>query len=1022
MIRDFLDEDFSQYAENDERNDIKERLPFFSIIIIVWVLVFFFVVILLPIIGNEPQIYNDMIIETTAKSNTNKSGELNIFWIALLLSSAGIVGITHFIKYINKDKIYSDERNIILNKWHVFKFICISLIPNIILLLFTGNIEPHLLFVTSAYCIVDIFYEKFSFKIVLLFAFLFYSSTGIIAILNKILSITPILEKVVKNPKISFTQLRIIVLFIGAIVLIYCINKGKETLLNRILILLQFIIPLNLMIYLIDTYKLPDDTIVRTKFDIGYILFIYLIIAALFIYIFFKFKLLSKKIDNISSKDLIFLSSIITIFIFNSYLLPAQFFQIDGRHHGEQMMAWNQIVKQGSFPYEFFYPSSGLYSMVTGFIQNILLNGSVTVYAAAESLVMVIFAIITITLCYFNAGSVIALVISIFFSIPVYNRAYMVLPSLFLLSMPSIIKKKNIWLQLYLILFILSYLYYPLYGVALFLGGIPFAYSNLFYFIKSGELKASYKKPKFLLSWGIILISIIICIPILLGILKYTGTASSQTVLADGIAVFSGLKNVPPEFFPYMSNQLICLILYYGMRLTIPIAFVFVMVLILYLYLANKNYDLSEKLQKPVYFGLTSSLIATIFSYTYTIVRADVSTFMSRDAITIVTISIFLIVILYKYGSLILSKAKAYILIGILLGFSILIYRISFIENFPNVVGSVSSNGGFTDDTLKLNAFYNVPKNFILSDGDIPSIGKGYVPKDLKKNYLSTSERIKSLNLEGDYILNLGLYQDYSLHNVKALDTGLTSLSKSKKSQERVIELMKEKRPAIGQLDSYMNYYIYSFIIKEGYVRTTKGFYMPPQKVKEKDIVQGWKFTDDTFSKSDVGNIPNSLGKSMNSLNKMFTKYNLENGFDINCNNLKKNKDEYIIENTENAYIEINFNKKIKGLNADFLYLELDTDASLSSKKSESKLIDYFTKNTLGENYQIAIYWTNGKTPINNNKMFKCNYGDGHLLINLGANPRWLLEENDKIQIHFLEQFKVGSNIKINDMQLLKLN
>ncbi len=1029
MIKNLLNNKSIQYIEKeDKKTNLRFKQPFFYVLITVWLLMFIAIVIILPIVGNKPQVYDDMIIESTAMTNTNKLGEIKIFWYTLFLACISTIGIIQFLNSKNKNIGYYymsfDET---INKWPVFKFICITLIPNILLLIFTGNIISPLLFSTSVYCIVDIFYEKYSLKIVMLFAFLYYSLTGIIAFLNKILIFTPISKFVVKSPEISITQVRIFVLFIGTIISLFCLNKGDGILLNKILIFLQCIIPLNLMVYLINTYKFYDNSITKTEFDIGYKVFIYAIILCLYVYIFFKNIIISIKNKNVNSKDLIFLSTIITIFIFNSYLLPAQFFQIDGHHHGEQMMAWNQIVKHGLTPYKYFFPASGLYSMATGFIQNILLNGSVTVYAAAESLLMVIFAIITIVLCYFNAGPIITLIISIFFSIPVYNRAYMILPSLLTLSMPSIIKKRNFWLQLYVVLSFLSGLYYPLYGAALLVGGFPFACIQLIFFIKSGDFKASYKNMRFFITWGIILISILLNIPLLIGILKYMRTTSSQTILADGIAVFSGLNNVPSNFFPYINHQIIRLVLYYGMRFSIPIVFIMIMVLILYLFLINKNYRFSEKVQTPVFFGFTSMIIVTIISYTYTIVRADINALMAREANVIITISIFLIIMLYKYGYLILNKAKVYIMIGIILGFSLMLYRSSFIAHFPNVAGTKSVNGGFTDDMLKLKFAYDVPEGYVLSDGSIQSIGKGYIPSNLKENYLKTIENIRYLNLDDDFIVNFGSYQDYSLFNVKALDTGPVSLSKSKKSQDRVIELMKEKRPAISHLNSYINYYIYRWMINEGYVKTTKGFYMPPEKVNDKDIVQGWKFTGDTFSTVDLGNIPNSLGKSMKSLRRLFAEYKLENKFNITSNNLKKMEyEKYVITNADNSnpYLQIDFNQKIKGLDADYLYIELETDAFnfVNLKPPQSKFINYFSKNTIGENFKIALYWTNGNNLINDNKMFNFNYGDGHILLALGANTRWLLEENDKIQIHFLQQFNVGSTVKINDIKFLKLN
>lgn len=103
-----------------------------------------------------------------------------------------------------------------------------------------------------------------------------------------------------------------------------------------------------------------------------------------------------------------------------------------------------------------------------------------------------------------------AFFISVLFVVPSYNRYAFVLPVMLLLSLPELVKRKNLWLKAWYLTSFLQGLYYPVYGAAVCMGFLPLGIWQVLSYARSGELKKDIRKLSFWLGWGFCTIPVIV--------------------------------------------------------------------------------------------------------------------------------------------------------------------------------------------------------------------------------------------------------------------------------------------------------------------------------------------------------------------------------------------------------------------------------------------------------------------------------------------------------------------------------
>lgn len=944
-----------------------------------------------------PETFTDIIIEHPATTGINKSGELHLFWCLLPL---GILLLSLFLLLLRKVTFqwkrlekYKEALGKFYKKY-IPPYLLLLILPLIIRFVLYKATNIGLIFAVAILFLSYIFFQDIYKEILLTFILMYYS----------VISIFTVVSHFTEKANIDTHTIYIITFVMSFLFLGFCLLLKKKEWIKTGIYLLQFLLPFLLLVFLVDTY-LYQGTLIRIPYGTFYYIFFAVLWFACQGAVFFLWK----------KKDmLISIASPVLIFIYNSFSAAPMYAQPDQHHHGEQMIPWQQVFELGQKLYTEYTPVSGLFPMVSGTIQNVFLKGTVSDYSPAISITMVIFSAITMFLLAKHVGNTWALVFAVCFALPCYNRQYMVLPVLLLLTLPSLVKNKGLWLCCYVFSCFLAGLYYPLFGAALLLGIAPFGLWQLITYIQSGALKSDIKKPGFYISWLICLIPIIFSLPLLFKLLNHTLTYSSQTVLADGISLFG--QTAPSNLFPYLSEGNFKNMCYIFMRFFLPLIGVWLLlyVLLKYVLITKHTFSKLKDISNPSFlFGLLSGAIVLMFSYSYTLVRADYNMILSRTApILIAVAGMFLPVLLLAYGT---KLSKSFITVIVALSFCLPIILYTKVEDmkFPNMwVYPNGSSDILLDDGDKLFTYYTVPEGFFLGkDLDISketaaNLGAGFMIGD-QIHYINDYEKvINKCNAVKDNTTYLGFDGQgfYYFNNVKACATGYIPAAKGYEAQKEIIETAEKNPPVIFLLNSESNYYIYYWMWEKGYQYKAKDNAFYPSdlyaliyKEEPADNYLDY-FTGEEYG-HDFGLIAGSFGNSMETLEPLFT-----DEMDI--------LEDFTVDASLTSYT---YQGNFSGTDYDFLYLELSSatpDEAINSFSSGTVTVAFEADGVSQETASRRLQWVT------------CTIKDGKLLIPVGMNPNWLLNNISSIRITAavsLEDKALPLNFNITSAKLLKI-
>lgn len=971
----------SEVIKLQQKNSISHILTFLlSFILIIPVCIKLFLM-LFPKIAKSFETFTDIIIETPALTGTNKSGELTLFWsilafgICLFFICVFILRKFNFIQlnnFITSRPLFTHLTSLLPPYFLLF------ILPNLCHFFFYKKCSLPLLFGTILF-LAAWFLIKVAYKEYLVLTIIIYY--GIVSLFTLLCRFTE--KGIVTNQTLYLLTGGIsVMIFIGSLLF----KSYAKTILSRGILLIQCLLPLLLGIYVIDDY-LYQGSLIEIPYASGYYIFFGLLfIISLFLFVFHA----KRNWNNAAALPLAKLVCVVApmlLFVYNSWSAAPMYAQPDQHHHGEQMIPWQQIITLGQAPYDEYTPVSGLFPMTIGAIQHLLLGGTASDYSPAVSILMVLCCLLTMYLLCKHTGNAWGLVFAIFFALPAYNRQYLVLPGLLLLTLPALVKKRSLWLAAYVFVSFLSGLYYPLFGAALLLGILPLSLWQLYCIVKSKDLKTDIKTPAFYISWLTCLIPIIISLPLLFKMLKHTLTYSSQTILADGI-VLSG-QSAPDNFLPFIHDAVFKNTCYISLRFFLPLLGVWIFTYLLFYYF---------KKAAPLFlFALAAGGITLCISYTYTLVRADYGMLLSRSAPILISIAgIFLPVILLSLGKELPSYFKR-LLISLCFCLPLLLYSKVEDMKFPNMW--IYPNGEadlIMDDDSKLFSSYEVPALLMRADDlEIPNVSKemlgdGFIVADQShylREYNSVIEKCNSVSSEMTYI-----YMDgqgfYYYTNTSACGTGFLQAAKGYDAQQKLLSTISKKRPVFFAFDSESNYYIYNWLFTNDYVFKASDSAFYPRELyallyntEAADDIRD--FYDTSFTGIDLEMTPSSFGNSLNTLSPLFT------------DSIKLNRNLTLL-------------KPFDGLQYDFLSFTL-TAADGAKIPSDALVVVSFetTGNTISDKnnsricYQTGYYGKNGK-----------------FLFPLGMNPNWLLGTISNISVSIQD---TNVNFTLSDCTLLKL-
>ena len=703
----------------------------------------------------------------------------------------------------------------------------------------------------------------------------------------------------------------------------------------------------------------------------------------------FQYKKKIKKLKNQKNVQLVMLTTVIIIFLVRHYVVPMYIHYGDFWHFGENVLPWDQLINKHQILYKEYSGTSGLYGLVFGFFQNTIFHGITLSYLPTVALTNLFWFLLFATLCYYQVKDF-SLIISLLVTVPGYNRVYLMLVSILILMNIKLIKRRIVWLQIYLILSIVSIFYYPLIGVGIMLGGVPFVFVQLYLIFKE---KRNYQELKLKVFWILNFILFLmgeIFFKYGLGLIKTIKTFSSQTVLGDGLMAY-GNPNIPSWFMNYISNinikrELWCIFLF-----TVIILVVLIYIFLLLLNLFQRK-SILDKLKSPSFFILSSSCMIILISYTYFVIRMDpVSNLFERTtSIIVIFLGIILPIYLYRYGRNLFNRSIQIFFISLCITVVILVQeKTTFGNTFKE------QRQEFGQEIKNINKIYEI-EDLEYVDGEkigILKLGKGFMPKSTIDFLVSYKDIMNKLNFntETEYFWPVLSRELISIFNTKV---------PTKFDSPYLTKDLKSELP-------YYSYYTFRWMTDNSYV-PYNGFWISPERYEKVfgNVNEAKKTMINSYPMLEMKKMPYSFGNSMDTLNNIFI-----NKKELNPRKIKIETNQGIVENNkvkitrnENVSIIITLPEKIQGSYYDFIYLELEREC----KKENKNIIQFFWEAEnleMSENRSVSLIDVNGK-----------------MLIPIGMHPSWIYSNNiTKLKLNFMN-LNPNTEIKIKKIDFMKLD
>ena len=919
---------------------------------------------LLPVFSGGHQTFTDIIIENVSASGYDKSGELELFWLVLAAGSLIILAALAFRTYLSK----TDNARIQLSDYRFPLYGGMLFFPFLVYLIVFGQFSIPLfagliIFILCYYLCPGC--RSLTGQILLTYVLTYYA----------FLSLFTTIMKFLKTESPSSSLIYILTFTAGTVFSVLTIllsRRNQDSAFGRrLLLLLQCTLPGLLLLWLIDDYLYREE-LIHLPYATGYTVFFILFMGIAFALVIRQ----AVKFWNKNEKYVIGAITPILIFVYHSFSAAPMFAQPDQHHHGEQMIPWNQVFVHGQSLYDEYTPVSGLFPYVNGFIQHILLDGTITDYAPAISITTVIFCTITMYLIYKHVGGSYATAFAVLFALPSYNRQYMVLPVLLLLTLPVLLKKQNLWLQVWIIACFLSGLYYPLYGVGLLIGTLPLGIYQLITYVKKGTFQKDIHKLSFYITWVILLLVVTWNIPLLIRMLNHTLTYSSQTIMADGIPLLG--QTAPDSFLPFLSShEALRNACYLSYRFLLPAIGIWLFVYVAFhMFFSHKG-----KRDRKLTLFLISGAVTLMISYTYTLVRADTDKILSRTAMILIAVAgMFLPVMLMHYGRLQFKSTSLAAIIGICASLPMAIYMQVSWYKFPDMWVYPDGNSQLVmDDADKLYSYMEVPETFLKSEDTGLAekyqelLGRGFMVADQLHyitDYASVIEKCEAVCDDVAYMAFDGQgFYDYL--GVKCSATGYIPAARSYEAQKEIWDAASQNLPVVFYLQPQSSYYIFRFMLDEGYVYCAADNAFYPPKLYALIYADSGNIDGDDYRLSapavDFERSAESFGASLHTLQDLFV---------TDCTVSLSGQ---------------NLPQSFSGMEYDFLYLELAEDLC-SPDASEA----------LPEDSVLKISWADTDGNTFENSSVSCTLTDGRLLIPMGMNACWLLSEIDDFTISVL--------------------
>lgn len=969
--------------EEQCKDESKKKIFAFGIILLISIV---FVLVYLILTGNTPQTFTDVVQEWTSKHGSNKSAERNLFYI-LAIGGSVAYGIFFFYTFHNSKSVYESIEESEGVYYTIIGLLLFFTTDYFIYsrtnwLLFSGIITAFILYIRNKKCVMH--------GVALLFL-ISYAICGIYRVY------------VLVGGTFALSMMTVCMLSTLIIILIAILGKNKlEKVLFNGIMLTQILIPFTLLVFLASNYS-TVDTVISISNPFRIVIIICLLMTILIVESLVNIKNNWGKGRELGS--LITYGTCISIMNFNRFSGTGAIVSSDMHHPFENIIGYSQIFELGQEPFSEYIPISGMYSVVHGFFMSFFGKGLWSHYYIATNLfyLFVIVGIVVLLKKHFRGEWV--LFVSLIFIIIDYDRVCFILPIMLLLSLPKLIERKNLWLKVWFLSSYIYFLYYPVFGTAVCVGFMPMGIWQIVRYIKTGELKEDIKQVGFWIRWILCFLPVFLGIELLVGTIKHTMAMGNQTIYADGISRFGQV--VPDDFFSYIQQLPTRLVLYYIFSyLTITI----LIWLSVALFLGNGNVFISDNKRMvisdhvPAFISLSIGIILLV-SFAFTVMRLDVNSIYARNTGVVYASFVMLILIVSKYVESRKSRFWVY-------GFAIFTIAIMSGEGFKNM-----------DLSYKLESSYKVPEGYLYIENDqVERMGTCFIDRELYYSIKDSYDYYEELN-ERDG--SLGLLKDFGYYYLcnapgdSVIQLGLTI--KGYGAVEETLNLIRNNKTIVGSnIDTINNYYFYYWLINSGeYVwNPDKRIFTPNDGTVTIDNIKKVNKTIDLPIEDDeMRRTANSWGMSIDTLMNIFSETNIP----------------ISVSEKENV-VKLEFDKKIYGNDADFLFIEfenteeysnslLDMDRTYYIAKFEqsdflNRIESCLTKREYNPQVSVHVSW---EDDIGNSHSLNCDMCQGKLLIPVGSGRGWLLNEHSEIAISVKKGEQTIDVPQIVSVKMLKL-
>lgn len=842
--------------KNQLHNNSRKSSFFFlyapAIFLVVCIIIAILYLVLKDSAFEDYPVLTDLIIDNIALGGSNKTGEWNLFWNLTWIGCFLCLGFSVLSHFLQKKKEISakatknnekyDEKNDEKYDEKYATYGLLIFVPALLQTILYAKEVTYLWLFSVMFYVLLLLFKETAYKYIALYLFLYFDLQAFATILS-LTGLTTILS----SNAFAFLQNDLFLFFFPATILCFIIFIKKHFRIRTsvsypLLLALQLPLPLLLCIFLKNTYQYQGSL---QKFSLpnAYIICIVALMIALYIIFVIAFFQKEGKREDFP----ISLSSILSIFLYGSFIPATMMIPTDLHHYGEQMLPFSQIVNHSMQAYGDYAPVSGFFPMIPGFINAVLFDNQAATFYASFALTMILFAILMIVLIRKHIPAFYTLMFAFLFHMPVYCRTWIILPVLLFLMLPEIRTNKRRFLYSYVFCGFLSGLYYPLFGLALICAGMPYALAVFYSFCKEKMLVHEIRKKSFYIETALLLIPIVVSIPLLIRMASHVLSYSHQTLLADGLALSD--ITVPDWFIPYFSGheftEYLRTCFYYAVRFLTPMALIWICLLLLCIYI-RKNYVQNgysfQAFLSPAFYGLCACLILLPICYTYTLVIMDESwvcrLFSRSGHIFLWIFGAFLPILFIRYGKEIFqSHQTSYAMLALSVGIGMAGFHTMQDYQFPTPDGVTNSASSVIGEYSANFSPLPIPDNAVLISEEnrqaFPRLGNGFIAKDTLSKLYQYQNQLAILKFADPSVQVLGLDSGqlyYFLLDEKVPYSGKVSLAKSFESACGVVPFINEHTVIGSDIRPLNNYYLYRLIMDRGYVfDPLTEFYLPKE-------------------------------------------------------------------------------------------------------------------------------------------------------------------------------------------------